>query len=110
MGAQGSHAGTAPDVDRFLLRGLEMEIAKWSDRPDDIAGLQTENVCGANPWRTILSRRRRSDADVESQCALGGRVARKGIVVAPAGGGIAGDELKQILASPNRCIGFRDIE
>src|SRR5262245_49545218 len=110
MGAQGGHAGTTPDVDRFLLRGLEMEIAERPGCRDNIAGLETESIGGANPRRAVSSGRRCSNTDVEAQRSLGDGVTGQGIVVTPAGGGIAGDERKQILLLPNTGIGLRDIK
>ena len=79
------HAGAAADVDHLPLRRLDVEIAEGPDGGDGVAGLQAEDVGGADAGRAVLAGWRRRDADVETQLALQVPVAGQRIVVATAG-------------------------
>jgi len=46
----------AADINHLALRGLDMEIAEWTDRAHDITRLETEHKAGTNPRLAILAR------------------------------------------------------
>lgn len=87
-----------------------MKIPKRPDRRDDVAGLQAENVSGADPGRAVLSGRRRGEADIEAQRALGGRVMSEGVVVAAASGRVARDQVKGVPGLPDGSVRRGDVE
>ena len=75
MRPQRRHARAAADIDHFLLRRLEVKVAGRPDGADRIAGLEAEHVGRTDAGRTVLSRWRRGDADVEAQRGFGAGVA-----------------------------------
>ena len=91
--------------DDLALGGLHVEIPERTDRRHRVARPQAEDVGGADAGRAVLPGGRRGDADVEAQEALEPLVAGDRVVVAPAGLGIAGDEVEHVLGLPDRAKG-----
>ena len=76
MSAQGSHAGSAADVDHFLLGRFDVEVAEGADGCDFVASLQIKCITGANAWKAVLARRWGGDTHVEFELPFGHTVAR----------------------------------
>src|SRR5450759_4556404 len=110
MCAEWGHAGASPDVHHFLLRGLDVKVTVRSDGGDGVARSEIKHVSGAGSRRTVLTRRRRSNANVQAEDGFGLRIAGQRIVVAPAGRGIAGDQVEHMPRLPNLGVRLRDVK
>ena len=110
MCPQWRHAGAAPDIHHFFLRRPDVEITERADRRDRVAGSQAEHVGRTDPGRAVLSRWRRSDADVKAQAGFALRIAGEGVIVAAAGGRVVAYQVEDMVRLPDHCEGRRNIE
>ena len=110
MRAKRRHTASPSYVDHLAQRGLDVKVSERSDATHDVAGMEIENVTGSDARGTILSRRRRRNADIESQCFLRHLIARDRIVVATPRLKVARDQIEHMLVSPDGGIGLGNLE
>ena len=107
--AQGSHAGTATEVDHFVLRFLDEEIAEGSEGLDRVAGLEVPDIRGSDTGLAVLAARWGGDADIETQLRVLVGVGRQR-VVAPQLRVVFGFVIENMICSPDCVVGWADLE
>src|ERR1700722_16899749 len=105
MRAQRRHARTAANVNYFVLRRFDMEIAEWPNGSNDVPGFEALHESRAGAAITILPTGRRGDADIEFELVVLCGIGCEGII-APQGDIITALVIKYMLRFPYVAVWF----